>query len=208
MSVRRIVGILAPFLLLMATAAPAWAHPGIDNPYVPVGRPATVVLDVPAEEQAPMVGVDITLPADFQLLRLDQTPNWRSSSGPGVLHFNGGPVAQGGFVQFTFSGIFAKKAVLLLPVTVHGADGSERHWDGKPTDPFPATYAFPGYPVGKAPIPGLAATSTSSGRSLLLWAGRILVVGGAVTLITLFVLRRRSVRQRAGRVARRPRNAS
>jgi hypothetical protein len=203
MVVRRIVGIVAPLILVLATAAPAWAHPGIDDPYVPAGQPANIVFDVPAEEPSPMVGVDLFLPPGFTLLRLDQTPGWKSTSSPGALHFDGGPAPQGAFVQFTFSGIFAKKAVLLLPCTIRGQDGTERHWDGKATDHFPAVYVFPGYPVGQAPIPGLSSPSSSSGRSLLIWAGRVLVVAGALTMTGLALARRKS--RKSGRA--RPPNA-
>jgi hypothetical protein len=191
MVVRRIVGILAPLVLVLATAAPAWAHPGIDDPYVPAGKPANMVFDVPAEEPSPMVGVDLFLPPGFTLLRLDQTPGWKSTSSPGALHFDGGPAPQGDFVQFTFAGIFAKKAVLLLPVTIRGQDGSQRHWDGKLSDHFPAVPVFAGYPVGQAPIPGLP-SSSSGGRQLLTWAGRVLVVAGAITMTGLALARRRS----------------
>jgi uncharacterized protein YcnI len=194
MAVRRIVGILAPLIVVLATAAPAWAHPGIDNPYVPIGQPANVVFDVPAEEPSPMVGVDLVLPPDVTLTRLDQTPGWKSTSSRGALHFDGGPAAQGTFVQFTFAGLFAKKAVLLVPCTIRGQDGSVRHWNGKLSDPFPAVPIFPGYPVGQAPIPGLPASS--SARSVLsdpkVWGGSALFIGGALLMVRLAVVSRRS----------------
>jgi uncharacterized protein YcnI len=193
MIVRRIVGILAPLILVLATASPAWAHPAIDNPYVPLGKPANMVFDVPAEEPSPMVGVDLFLPPGFTLLRLDQTPNWKSTSSPGVLHFDGGPAPQGSFVQFSFSGIFPKKAVLLLPVTIRGQDGSQRHWDGKLSDHFPATPVFVGYPVGQAPIPGLPSPSGTIGHKIRVWGSVALVLAGAAILAWLALARRRSV---------------
>ena len=164
MSVRRIVGILAPFIFLVATATAAWAHPGFEDPYVPAGRPATLALGVPAETVAPMVGVDIDMPADFTLTRLDQTPGWKSTATPGALHFTitTGSAPLGTYVDFTFAGIFPKKAVLLLPVTTHAQDGTEQQWNGKLTDRWPAAVVFPGYPVGKAPIAGLSTSSTST----------------------------------------------
>src|ERR1700738_3725859 len=130
-AVRRIVFILAPLFLVVATAMPAWAHPGIEDPYVPAGRITTLVLGVPSEEPAAMTAVDIALPPDFTLSRLDQTPGWQSASTPPTLHFTGGNAPQGTYVQFTFAGTFAKKAVLLLPVTTHAVDGTVVHWDGK-----------------------------------------------------------------------------
>ncbi len=146
-----------------------------------------------------MVGVDIVMPPSFHLIRLDQTPGWTSTSSQGTLHFTGGNAPQGTYVQFTFAGTFAKKAVLLLPVTTHAADRTERQWAGQPSDPFPAALLFPGYPRGQAPIPGV--TSSASGTKLLTWAGRVLVVAGAVALIVLAVVRRQAAKKRAARVA-------
>jgi uncharacterized protein YcnI len=185
--------------VLVATAAPAWAHPGIEDPYVAAGRQTTVVLGVPSEEPSPLVGIDVYLPADFTLLRLDQTPGWRSSSAPGVLRFDGGDLPQGSYVQFTFSGIFPKKAVVALPVTTHQADGSERQWDGNPTAKSPAALLFPGYARGRAPGPSLLA-QPPSGQSLLKWGGRVIVVAGALVLLWLTIARRR--RRRATEAAR------
>ena len=136
-----------------------------------------------------MIGVDVALPPDFTLVRLDQTPGWQSTSAAGELHFNGGPAPQGTYVQFTFAGVFAKKEVLSLPVTTRASDGTSRHWQDKASGPFPGAYLFPGYPVGKAPIPtGLS--SGSGGTSAVTVAGRILVVAGAVILLGLAVVRK------------------
>lgn len=199
MSVRRIVGILAPFIFLVATATAAWAHPGFEDPYVPAGRPATLALGVPAETVAPMVGVDIDMPADFTLTRLDQTPGWKSAATPGALHFTitTGSAPLGTYVDFTFAGIFPKKAVLLLPVTTHAQDGTEQQWNGKLTDRWPAAVVFPGYPVGKAPIAGLSTSSTSHAQRLETLAIRVLVLGGALVLIVLALVRRRNRGKRA-----------
>ena len=181
----------------MATATTAWAHPGIEDPYVPAGQPTTVVLGVPSEEPASLVGVDVYLPADFTLLRLDQTPGWRSSSGPGVLHFDGGNLPQGSYVEFTFAGIFARKAVVALPVTTHQADGTERLWDGTATAKSPAALLFPGYPRGSDPVPGPPAKLPTA-RSLLTWGARAIVVAGSLTLIWVALARRRRAARRAG----------
>jgi uncharacterized protein YcnI len=192
MAVRRTVGILAPLVVVLATATPAWAHPGVENAFVPVGRPANLVFDVPAEEPSPMVGVDILLPPDFTLVRFDQTPNWKGSSSQGTLHFIGGPVPQGRFVQFTFAGVFAKKEVLLVTCVIRGQDGSVRRWDGKLSDHFPAVALYPGYTAGEAPIPGQS--SPPRARRLLILGGQTLVVAGALTLAGVAVARRRSRR--------------
>ncbi|HSS12076.1 MAG TPA: hypothetical protein VLL25_19475, partial [Acidimicrobiales bacterium] len=193
---RRIASILALLVVLVATvatAATAYAHPGIEDPYVPQGQETTVVLGVPSEEQAPMTQVDVVLPADFKLVRLDQTPGWQGSSGPGELRFTGGNAPQGTYVQFTFAGVFEKRRVIELPVTTHAADGLIRQWNQAPTDPWPAALIFPGYPRGQAPIPGVPGTGTGGGQGhkVLVWGGRAIVVAVAITVVALMLARRR-----------------
>jgi uncharacterized protein YcnI len=76
--VRRIPGILAlATVIMVATAPSAVAHPGIEDPYVPVGVAATVAFGVPSEEPGSMVEVDLGLPADFARQRVDPTPGRR-----------------------------------------------------------------------------------------------------------------------------------
>jgi hypothetical protein len=185
-----IAGILA-LLAVLLTAGTASAHPGLEDPYVPANQLTAVVMGVPSEQQAAMVEVDISLPASFTLERVDPTPGWQSSSSPGQLKFTGN-APTGQYVQFDFAGIFSKKAVLEIPVTTKAADGSLQIWDGGPTSSFPASLAFPGYPRGKAPIPGVTATGPG-GRRALVWAGRVLVVLGVVVLAAVFVARRRRI---------------
>ena len=190
-AVRRIhlvmAGILAPLLLLI-TAGAASAHPGLEDPYVPAHRLTAVVMGVPSEELAPMVEVDIALPASFSLERVDPTPGWQSSPAPGHLTFTGN-APQGQYVQFDFAGVFGQKAVLEIPVITRAADGTVRNWDGAPAAPYPAALAFPGYPRGTAPIPGV--TSGPGGHRTLVWAARIFVLIGAIVVAGLLVTRRR-----------------
>ena len=146
-------------------------------------------MGVPSEEQAAMVEVDITLPVSFTLQRVDPTPCWTSEALPGQLKFTGS-APPGQYVQFDFAGVFAKKAVRQIPVVTRSADGTGRNGDGAPTAPYPAALAFPGYPRGQAPIPGVTASS-GGGRKAVVWAGRILVVAGALVVAGLLVYRRR-----------------
>ena len=95
---------------LLLLAVPAAAHPGIENPFLPTHVATTVALGVPSEEASPMVEIDVTLPGDFTLLRVDSVPGWQSEQGPGRVRYFGGDVAQGGYAQFTFSGVFASKS--------------------------------------------------------------------------------------------------
>jgi hypothetical protein len=196
MAVRRIhmAGILA-LLVLFLTAGAALAHPGLEDPYVPAHEATAVVMGVPSEEQAAMVEVDIVLPASFTLQRVDPTPGWQSTTLPGELKYNGN-APQGQYVQFDFAGIFHEKAVLQIPVTTRAADGTVRNWDGAPAAPWPAALAFPGYARGTAPIPGVTAPGGGS-RRILVWAGRILVVAGALVVAGLLVYRRRGGLRRA-----------
>jgi len=187
-------GILALFVLVV-TAGPAGAHPGLEDPYVPAHQLTAVIMGVPSEELAPMVEVDISLPVSFTLQRVDPTPGWQSSSSPGQLRFTGN-APPGQYAQFDFAGTFAKKAVLQIPVITRAADGTVRNWDGAPSQPFPAALAFPGYARGTAPIPGVTA-ATNGGRRALVWAGRVLVVAGAVVVTGLLIARRRRERGKA-----------
>jgi len=191
---RALALVVVAFCGLVLFAGTAWAHPGIEDPYVPAGVVTTVALGVPSEQPSPMVEIDVTLPASFTLQRVDPAPLWQETTTPGQLRFYDGNVPQGGYAQFTFSGVFAKKAVVELPVITRAADGTTIDWDQAPTGTLPAAVMFPGYPSGSAPIPGvvLSGTTTSSGWVPLLVAVVLIVLGVAVAYGVVTVRRRRS----------------
>jgi uncharacterized protein YcnI len=188
-----VVSVLAGIGSLLL-AAPAGAHPGIENPFLPVGVPTTVALGVPSEQPSPLVGIDVSLPPDFTLLRVDSLPGWQSDSGLGRLRFFNGNVAQGGYAQFTFSGVFSQKRVVSLPIVTRAADGTAVDWSGPPSSLHPAALLFPGYPPGSAPVPGLAAAGSRGGGSLVVVSA---VAAAAALGLGLLVARR------PGRVSRR-----
>ncbi len=170
---------------LVLMAVPAAAHPGIEDPYVPAHVVTTVALGVPSEEPSPMVEIDVVLPADFTLQRVDSVPGWQQENGPGRLRFFDGNIPQGGYAQFTFSGAFAQKRVVELPVTTRAADGTTVVWDQGQDGAHPAALVLPGYPRGSVPagVAGLSAgTGAGSGRGVgpLLGVGLVVAVGGAV----------------------------
>jgi hypothetical protein len=151
-------------------------------------------LGVPSEQPSPMVEIDVTLPPNFTLRRVDPVPGWQETTTPGRLRFYHGNVPQGGYAQFTFSGVFAHKAVVELPVITRAADGTTIDWDQAPTGTLPAAVIFPGYPAGSAPIPGVAlpGSTTSGGWGPLVVVLVVLVVGGAAGCVVVAVRRRRS----------------
>jgi hypothetical protein len=184
--VRRILGILAlATVFVVATAAPAAAHPGIEDPYLPVGRPATVAFGVPSEEPGSMVEVELALPADLALQRVNPTPGWSHETTAGGIRFFGGDVPQGQYVQFSFVGVFSHKRIVEMPVLTRSSLGLVRNWTG---GAWPPALAFPGYPRGTAPIGGSSGPGTAT---LVRWGGTILMAGGAVALIVLLMARRR-----------------
>lgn len=191
-AVRRVlVGLALGALALVVTAAPAVAHPGIENPYVPTGVATTLALGVPSESPSPMVEVDVTLPGDFTLQRVDSVPGWQEQTTAGAIRFYGGDVPQGGYAQFIFSGVFAAKKVVEVPVVTKAADGTTVDWNQRPGQLFPAAVALPGYPLGASPIPGLTAGSSSGGARYLPVAIGVAAAGGAA-LAYAAVRRRRS----------------
>ena len=174
---------------LLVYVAPASAHPGIGDPFVPVGVATTVALGVPSEEPAAMVEVDVTIPPDFTLQRLDPVAGWQPASSPGLIRFSGGNVAQGGYAQFTFTGIFAAKRVVQLPLVTRHADGTLVSWNEAPGDGVrhPAVVLYPGFAPGEQrglgagpQAPGLVAASGGGRRSVLFWGGVAVTATGLV----------------------------
>jgi len=161
---------------VVALASPASAHPGIENPYLPIGRTVTVLLGVPSEEPAGMVAVEVRLPPTFRLDRVDPTPGWTASASPSSVSFRGGAAPQGAFVAFSFAGVFADRGTEALDVVTTAADGTVRHWDGRPTDPFPAPVVF----AGTEPPAGQG----RGGIDVRGWSER---AGAAATLVALVI---------------------
>jgi hypothetical protein len=184
-------GILA-LVGLVVTAWPAQAHPGVEDPYLTLRQPTVVALGVPSEEQAAMVGVDVTLPPSFALQRVDPTPGWQSTTVDGQLRYTGN-TAPGQFALFVFHGVFDKQALIEIPVITRAADGTVRDWNGSPRQLYPAAFVCPGYARGSCPVGG---SSGMSGRKLLTWAGRLLVILGAVTVAVLLFRRRGATARR------------
>jgi hypothetical protein len=182
-------------LLLAALAGPADAHPGIENPFVRTGVAATVALGVPSEEPSHMVEIDVTLPADFSLQRVDTVPGWKIDSSPGRLRFFDGDIPQGGYAQFTFAGVFHEKRVVELPVTTRAADGTTVNWDQARGGVHPAAEAYPGYAPGAAPVPGaiVSGRSAGGGRRVAALSASVIVVGAAAGLAVAAARRRRVV---------------
>jgi uncharacterized protein YcnI len=176
--------VVAAGIWLVLLAGPAWAHPGIEDPYVPAGVVTTVALGVPSEQPSPMVEIDVTLPPDFTLRHVDSIPGWEETTSPGGLRYFDGNVPQGGYAQFTFSGVFSVKKVEEVPVITRAADGTTVDWDQSPTAPRPAAIVFPGYPVGSAPVPGvvLPLGTTGGGWGPLVWGLALLVLAGGVVV--------------------------
>ncbi|MDQ1440450.1 MAG: hypothetical protein QOG97_678 [Acidimicrobiaceae bacterium] len=180
---RVLVGVALGGWWLILLAGPASAHPGIENPYVPAHVVTTVALGVPSEEPSPMVEIDVVLPPDFTLQGVDSVPGWQQESGAGRLRYFNGNIPQGGYAQFTFSGTFAHKRVVELPVTTRAADGTTVVWDQAQGAAHPAALALPGYPRGSLP-PAAGVSASGAGRSPgpLLEVGLVAAGAGAVGL--------------------------
>src|ERR1700722_6226463 len=145
-----------------------------------------------------MVEIDVSLPGTFALQRVDPVPGWQESTTAGHLRFFDGNVPQGGYAQFTFSGVFATKAVVELPVITRAADGTTIDWDQAPTGSLPAAVMFPGYPDGSSPIPGVVLAGSSSGGG---WGPLVVAVAALVVLAAggyVVARRRRSLGARPG----------
>jgi hypothetical protein len=201
MAVRRaaVVVVAAGFWLIVLASA-AWAHPGIEDPYVPAHVVTTVALGVPSEQPSPMVEIDVTLPPDFSLHQVDPIPGWQETTTPGQIRYFDGNVPQGGYAQFTFSGVFTKKEVAEVPVITRAADGTTIDWNQSPTERLPAAIMFPGYPVGAAPVPGvvLPGSTTNSGWGPLEVVVGLLILGGGVAFGVTASRRRARRRPRRG----------
>jgi hypothetical protein len=190
--VRRALAVLAASgILLIVMAVPAAAHPGIEDPYVPAGQATTVALGVPSELPSSMVEIDVTLPHDFTLQRVDPVAGWQETTTPGQLRYFGGNVPQGGYAQFTFSGIFARKEVIEIPVITRAANGAEVNWDQPPTSRLPAAVMFPGYPLGASPIANAGLPQATNGSSFAPLLAVVAALGGGALVVCLVLRRRR-----------------
>ena len=179
---RTVTGVLLAAMVVAAGPGLAVAHPMATVSLIPVGRPATVNIIVPSESTAPMVGVDIHVPAGFRLDDAVEPQGWTVSRAPGTVQFRSAGVAHGASAYFALRGVAERKAVLKFPITTHASDGTTEQWGGGLS---PAATVYAGY----SDIPGQDATEEFDWR---LVAGLTMVVVPVGVIVVMEVRRRRA----------------
>jgi hypothetical protein len=178
--VRRITFILASVAAFFGATAVAGAHPLVTSFQLPVGRAATVALQVPSENpDSPMAAVDVELPSSYELDRVVAGSGWAATTTGRTVHIAGAPLPIGATLNFTMRGTFRTRGLVEIPVTTVAADGTAKRWTG---------------PLAAKAYAGVTAPGTTggSGMGATTIAGVVLVGGGAVAAVVL-VLRRRRV---------------
>jgi hypothetical protein len=150
---------LAAVMAVAGAAMPglAGAHPLVATEELPVGKPVTVTMLVPAEEVSPMVGIDVVMPASFALTKVVSSSAWKALPGDGAtLELSGPAVPIGGLVSFSLRGEFHTKGVVKFVLTTHAQDGSSRLWAADRGTVYPAPVVYAGVspePTGKTMNP-------------------------------------------------------
>lgn len=111
-------------------AGGASAHPFTGASSIPVGEPATILIQIPAEGTSPMVGVDIEVPAGFEVGRPGPPQDWTAEVADGVVRYRGPEVSTGQFAVFNLGGTATRRAKLEFPLVIHTADGTRIEWRG------------------------------------------------------------------------------
>ena len=107
----------------MEGVQPAAAHFCSTPLQVPVGRPVTFTVGVPAED-AVVARVDIEIPEEFDLHRGVEFADWKVERDGQVLRFTGGRIRLFMCAFFTIAGEVPEKATLIVPFTTYTEDGT------------------------------------------------------------------------------------
>lgn len=172
--------------LPLATARPAAAHFCSQPLQVPVGRPVTFTVGVPAEE-VPVTRVDIELPEGFEFHRAIGFAGWQATRvGDDVVRYEGGTIRLFLCAFFTLAGVVTEKTTLLVPFVTYGEDGQKiqefRADDLNEIDAAQLVYA--GTQPGEV-------TETVEGGGALAAAGWALIAFGVAAAGFLMFRRRR-----------------
>lgn len=103
---------------------PATAHFCSTPLQVPIGRPVTFTVGVPAEDET-VTRVDIEIPDGFELHRGVEFAGWKAERDGDVLRFTGGRIRLLMCAFFTLAGEVAEPAVLVVPFTTYGENGTK-----------------------------------------------------------------------------------
>jgi hypothetical protein len=104
-------------------AGPAGAHSCASPVAVEVGRRASVPVGI-AAEQAPVTGVEVTVPKGFRLARVRPPGGWRATAEATVVELQGGTIEPFGCAIATLEGTATDAGELAFRVTAIAGDGS------------------------------------------------------------------------------------
>ena len=148
----------------LITAAPAFAHVGVDADNTRPGAKATVKVHVPNEsETADTTKVEIRLPEGFEFVRGASRGGWAISAQDGIVTIEGGTIGPGDERDFTLVLLNAPTAgEYTFPAIQTYSDGERVRWIGEAGSDKPAPdLALKGKPV-KAPADEAVAEETTS----------------------------------------------
>ncbi|MGH9222525.1 MAG: hypothetical protein ACRD2W_01705 [Acidimicrobiales bacterium] len=154
---RRLLVLAAVALVLVAGAAPAWAHEEISPSSVPTGRPAYLVLSVANEKRVDLTKVTVTAPTGGLFGHATRDPGgWTSTLSHTVITWTGGAVKPSRFEQFGFDiEQFGQPGAFVYKVNLAYTDGSTSDVD------VPVVAVTD----GSAPAVGTPATTVAGGTA-------------------------------------------
>ena len=172
---------------LVPGSEPATAHFCSSPLQVPVGRPVTFTVGVPAED-VPVTRVDIEVPGTFDLHRGVEYAGWTVEREGNVVRYTGGPIGLFQCAFFTLAGEVPEKATLMVPFTTYDKDGAViREFRSRVLNHADAAQLV--YAGTEAHEP---AAEEHGGNLALTVAGWALVGLGAAGALVLWVRRRRT----------------
>ncbi len=152
----------------LTTAAPLPAHVTPRPPAVPMLEETAVALDVPNERDVPLVGFDVTVPAQLSIVAAPGADGWSAILDGATARWDGGVIASRDAAAFELRVRAAgPSGTVELDTVLRYEDGATVRWK---------------VPLVVLPASGAAAPGTNLGRGLVAGAiGLSLIVG------TLFV---------------------
>lgn len=128
---RRVLCVAAVTAVLVAGAAPAWAHEEITPSSFPAGKPTFLTLRAANERDADLTKVTLTAPAGVDFGEATRVPmGWTANATPRTITWTGGTLKHANFDEWGYEIEGADQpGTLTYKVTLGYADGSSQDVD-------------------------------------------------------------------------------
>ena len=140
MGTRRLFIVALVTGMLLAVAAPAWAHVHVSAESPEPGAVTTYTVAVPNESSsASTVLIEMQLPEELEAVTVEPQAGWDASVEDGVLMISGGEIPTGETGEFRFDARNPDAAAeLTFPTLQTYDDGEVAEWTGPPDSDSPA----------------------------------------------------------------------